>query len=326
VVKGRLSAASDRMAANIRELGFLIGLLVTVPVGHYLAAVGDGPIPAWPEWLWAVYAGLWTLVVLGVVVAALIPTPEPPLFRPDPASSWPEQRSLTCADMPDEPPGFRPRTELLERIAAGGPVVVLTGASGAGKTQIAAAYARSLLRDGTTSVVWINASSADELRSGVDRLADALGVRYRGEESPRHAERCRRLMTQVERPVLLVFDDAADIAPLGPWLDLGDHVQVLITSRDVHVPDAIEVTALTPTPSSMASHGDARLLRTLALLSPVGVRRDLLQGDGRRVEALISDGTLVSLGGGTAVTLPPGIRQSLLDQIERDGGIRRRPP
>src|ERR1700723_2362781 len=89
-------------------------------------------------------------------------------------------------DIPAERPGLQPRPGLLaglnpaglnpaglnpaglNRAGAGGPVVqVLTGRSGVGRTQLAAAYARAKAAAAWRLVAWVNAGSAGSLLAGL---------------------------------------------------------------------------------------------------------------------------------------------------------------
>src|ERR1700683_4616790 len=70
---------------------------------------------------------------------------------------------LMVGGIPQEPPGFLPRPDLLaelDRVGDAMPAVhVLTGLPGAGTTQLAAAYARAKLAAGWRLVAWVNAEN-----------------------------------------------------------------------------------------------------------------------------------------------------------------------
>src|SRR5271155_2504115 len=76
---------------------------------------------------------------------------------------------LVVGNIPREPPGFQPREGLLAELDRPGADVVhvLTGASGAGKTQLAAAYARAKLAAGWRLVAWGNAGGNASLLAGL---------------------------------------------------------------------------------------------------------------------------------------------------------------
>src|SRR5690348_5321064 len=75
---------------------------------------------------------------------------------------------IVVGDLPALRPGFQPRPALLAQLnrASPRPPVVLTGTLGAGKTQLAAAYARARLADNWRLIAWVNARDSEALLAG----------------------------------------------------------------------------------------------------------------------------------------------------------------
>jgi hypothetical protein len=143
---------------------------------------------------------------------------------------------IVVGEIPREPPGFQPRPDLLaelDRTDAGAPAVqLLTGIAGAGKTQLAAAYARAKLAADWRLVAWVNAGTTGALRASLAATAEAArlpGDRDQPDMSGAgHAVR-RRLEADGDR-CLLIFDGAEDPEALRPFVPTGGAARVLITS------------------------------------------------------------------------------------------------
>jgi RNA polymerase sigma factor (sigma-70 family) len=149
-----------------------------------------------------------------------------------PLSSQAATYQIVVGDIPRDPPGFQPRPHLtgqLNRPDRG--VSVLTGVRGAGKTQLAAAYARAKAAGGWRLVAWVNAVDSGSLLAGLAEVADAAGLSEGSEMDSADAGRVvRRCLEANGDRCLLVFDDAEDPDALRPFVPARGAAQVLITS------------------------------------------------------------------------------------------------
>lgn len=142
---------------------------------------------------------------------------------------------VVVGDVPGQRPGFQPRPGLLARLdripERPSTTVILTGAQGAGKTQLAAAYARARLAGGWRLIAWVDARDRESLLAGLATVAEAAGLPDGGSPNgfgdPGQAVR-RRLEADGSR-CLLVFDDAEDLALLGSFIPATGAAQVLIS-------------------------------------------------------------------------------------------------
>ena len=158
---------------------------------------------------------------------------------PDPAAT-----QVVVGDIPEQRPGFLPRPDLLDQLDGSGhaPAVrVLTGTPGAGKTQLAAAYARAKLTAGWRLVAWVNAEDAASLLAGLTAVAVAVGVSERGSGSGLSLGdsglAIRRWLESDGERCLLVLDNAGDPEVLRPFVPVGGAAQVLITAARESVAD-----------------------------------------------------------------------------------------
>ena len=158
--------------------------------------------------------------------------------EPRPRGRWPARAAshqVVVGGIPREPPGFEPRDELLaelDRTPPGAPMVhVMTGMPGAGKTHLAAKYARIRLAAGRRLVAWVDARDEASLLAGLAAIADAAGLsggtRMAAGDGARTVR--RRLETDGDG-CLVVFDDVSDPDALRPFVPACGAARVLITS------------------------------------------------------------------------------------------------
>jgi len=140
---------------------------------------------------------------------------------------------VVVGDVPQQPPGFQPRADLLAVLDAAGPGVLVvravTGMRGVGKTQLAAAYARAKLAEGWRLVAWVNAEDPASLAGGLAAVAEAAGPAGQGDGDP--GRMVRHWLEAGGEGCLIVFDDATDADVLRPYVPAGGAARVLITSN-----------------------------------------------------------------------------------------------
>ena len=105
-------------------------------------------------------------------------------------------KGLVVGNVPGEPKAFQPRLALRAKLGQGSaPVYVLTGPpTGAGKTHVAAAYARDRIREGWRLVAWVDASDTGLMVATLAAVAVRLGWsvgRDGGKRRPQAAVRAR---------------------------------------------------------------------------------------------------------------------------------------
>ena len=160
-------------------------------------------------------------------------------------------RTVVVGDLPQEPAAFQPRSGLMEalkRRPGGGIRVVfaVTGIRGVGKTQVAAAYGRRRIAEGWRLVAWVDASGEASLLAGLALVAVAAGVGAADEDPRVLAAGVRHWLEADGERRLLVFDNAADLDLLRPFLPASGAAQVVVTSTrqsagTLGIPVAVDV-------------------------------------------------------------------------------------
>src|SRR5262249_15432872 len=96
-------------------------------------------------------------------------------------------------------------------------VIALHGLRGVGKSALAAAYAELHTTD-YRAAWWIRAEAEAGLRSGLIGLAIRLGWVMPDQEEEEALSTARERLRQEGDQILLIFDNAHDVASLRPWL------------------------------------------------------------------------------------------------------------
>ncbi len=149
---------------------------------------------------------------------------------------------VVVGEIPQEPPGFQPRADMLAAFEEPGPhsrvsvVHAVTGMRGVGKTHLAAAYARARLSERWRLVAWINAEDIGGVLAGLTATAAALGLGDSGGDAAAGLAVRHRLEVDGHR-CLLVFDNATDPALLRPFIPAVGVAQVIITSNQQSMAD-----------------------------------------------------------------------------------------
>jgi len=143
---------------------------------------------------------------------------------------------VAAGDIPEQRPDLQPRPALLRqlnRASQGSPLVVLTGVEGAGKSQLALAYAQARLLSSWRLVAWVNARDAESLLAGLAAVTEAMAPSDGGIQ-PGTADPGKALRYWLEadgRRCLLVFDGAEDFGLLRPFIPATGAARVLVTAE-----------------------------------------------------------------------------------------------
>jgi tetratricopeptide (TPR) repeat protein len=120
------------------------------------------------------------------------------------------------------------------RSAVAGPIVVLSGGAGTGKTQLAAAVFAAAVDAGADLAIWASASSRTALVAAYAQADAELRpgrVLVPGTDAEPGAARLISRLRTTKRRWIVVLDDVADAADLHRLLPEGPSGQVVITSR-----------------------------------------------------------------------------------------------
>lgn len=179
---------------------------------------------------------------------------------------------IVSGEIPGRAAAWQPRTQLSDRLRrwAENPdpavmVNVVTGPTGAGKTQLAASCAMSCAEAGWPIVWWIWADAEDRLVAGLAGLADEMGAAADGPVAT--AKRALGWLATRPGPALLVYDGAVDPDLLGRWLPTVGNVRVIVTTTRQTMADLGE-----PMPVGTFSPHEARayLQERTGLADPQG--------------------------------------------------------
>jgi tetratricopeptide (TPR) repeat protein len=143
---------------------------------------------------------------------------------------------VVVGNVPQAPPAFQPREELMAQLRTAGPGVsvvrAVTGMRGVGKTQLAAAYARECIDAGWSLVAWINAEDTPGVLTGLALVAARLGIDNVGTDLEAIAARVRNHLEADGDRCLITFDNVTDTDELKPYMPAAGKPQVVITSAD----------------------------------------------------------------------------------------------
>jgi hypothetical protein len=146
-------------------------------------------------------------------------------------------RTMVIGQLPSEPQSYVQRDmvpRLTRELAASQVVVVtaLTGMRGVGKTQIAAAYARTAVEDRVPLVAWVNAESVDSLMDGLTRVAERLSIAPEGTDRDEAVRLLREHLSSWESQSLIVLDNAEAPNLLNAVLPATGRAKVIITTTN----------------------------------------------------------------------------------------------
>jgi tetratricopeptide (TPR) repeat protein len=143
---------------------------------------------------------------------------------------------VVAGNVPQAPPAFQPREDLMEKVRAAGPGVsiirAVTGIRGVGKTQLAAAYARECRKAGWRLIAWVNAEDTPAILGGLSVVADRLDIDQSGKSLTAVGLEVRNRLEADGERCLIVFDNATDPDTVLPYAPSIGDCHVVITSTE----------------------------------------------------------------------------------------------
>jgi predicted ATPase len=123
--------------------------------------------------------------------------------------------------------------QLLSRTSSGLQLVTLTGPGGIGKTRLALHVASEIAGEFPAGVFFVQLAAVNERSTIVSSIAQALGVRELGNQSPQ--ENLREYLARLELPMLLLLDNFEHLVSAAPLvaqlLSSGPKLKILVTSQ-----------------------------------------------------------------------------------------------
>ncbi|MFG1774600.1 tetratricopeptide repeat protein [Nocardia salmonicida] len=156
------------------------------------------------------------------------------------AAGLPTERTgaglMVVGRIPRRAPHFVDRhqvQQLRDTLLRSSVAVVVCGMRGAGKTQVAAAYAHEVIAArGPGLVAWVNAENRATLLAGLGEVAARVGVADIDGDSEKSAHRLRDHLSERQEPALLVLDNAANPDRIDTFFPVGGVTRVVVTSTD----------------------------------------------------------------------------------------------
>jgi tetratricopeptide (TPR) repeat protein len=159
---------------------------------------------------------------------------------------------VAAGNVPQPPPAFQAREDLMSRLREAGPGVsvvrAITGMRGVGKTQLAAAYARECIDTGWRLVAWINAEDIASVLAGLEVVANRLGIDRSGTALEAIGAEVRNRVEADGDRCLIVYDNVTDPDALRPYIPSAGKSQVVVTSTQasaVELGKSTQVTVFT---------------------------------------------------------------------------------
>jgi tetratricopeptide (TPR) repeat protein len=137
-----------------------------------------------------------------------------------------------AGDVPRLAPDLQARADLTAELVRGQSEIPLirlvTGVPGAGKTQLAAAYARSRIHAAWRLVAWVNAGNAVGMLSGLSEAAIRLGIGDPDANLEATGMTVRHWLEADGSRCLVVLDEVSAVERIRPYLPVRGKAQVLI--------------------------------------------------------------------------------------------------